>query len=123
MNLHGSHLMAWLNPARPDVRERFIGLVMETLKRCPMLCLQLDDHFPWPVQFGYDRFTTDLYEHETGDPPLVDHTNHQWMLWLRRNLLEFLRERSFCFQQEGLSRRIILSPGPSRQPYNMWLQD
>ena len=57
MAMHGSHRMAWLNPAHPEVRERFIGLVVETLKRCPMHGLQLDDHFAWPVEFGYDPFT------------------------------------------------------------------
>ena len=123
MNLHGSHRMAWLNPAHPAVRERFIGLVVETLKRCPMQGLQLDDHFAWPVQFGYDRFTTNLYEQETGGPPPVDHTNHQWMSWRRRKLTELLRELRSRLQKEGLSRRISLSPGPFRQSYNLWLQD
>ena len=36
MTMHGNHRMAWLNPAHPEVRARFIGLVVETLKRCPM---------------------------------------------------------------------------------------
>ena len=69
--MHGDHRMAWFNPAHPDVRERFIGLVVETLKRCPMDGLQLDDHFAWPVQFGYDPYTvepvsyTHLRAHET----------------------------------------------------------
>ena len=29
MAMHGNHRMAWLNPAHPEVRARFIGLVVE----------------------------------------------------------------------------------------------
>jgi len=85
--------------------------------------LQLDDYFAWPLKFGYDRFTTDLYEHETGGPPPVDHTNHQWMSWRRSKLTELLRELLSRLQQEGFSRQISLSPGPFIQLYNLWLQD
>lgn len=49
--------MAWLNPAHPKMRERFIGVVVETLKRCSMHGLQLDDHSAWPMEFGYEDFT------------------------------------------------------------------
>ena len=79
MAMHGNHRMAWLNPAHPEVRARFIGLVVETLKRCPMHGLQLDDHFAWPVQFGYDPTTVALYRQETGLAPPRDHSNRQWM--------------------------------------------
>ena len=121
--LHGRHRMAWLNPAHPAVRERFIGLVVETLRRCPMQGLQLDDHFAWPVQFGYDPFTVDLYQQTTGGAPPQDHTNHHWMSWRRRQLTGLLRELRLRLKQEGLSARISLSPGPFRQAYNLWLQD
>ena len=123
MLLHGRHRMAWLNPAHPAVRERFIGLVVETLRRCPMQGLQLDDHFAWPVQFGYDPFTVDLYQQTTGGAPPQDHTNHHWMSWRRRQLTGLLRELRLRLKQEGLSARISLSPGPFRQAYNLWLQD
>ncbi len=50
--MHGRHRMSWLNPAHPEVRERFIRLVVELLQRCSLDGLQLDDHFAWPVEFG-----------------------------------------------------------------------
>ena len=123
MTMHGSHRMAWLNPAHPQVRDRFIGLVVETLKRCPMQGLQLDDHFAWPVMFGYDRFTAALYDKEMGSPPPADHTNRQWMTWRRHKLTGLLRELRERLQREDLPNRISLSPGPFRQAYNLWLQD
>ena len=123
MAMHGNHRMAWLNPAHPEVRARFIGLVVETLKRCPMDGLQLDDHFAWPVQFGYDPTTVVLYRQETGLVPPRDHSNRQWMKWRRNQLTSLLRELRQRLKQERLSTRISLSPGPFRSAYNLWLQD
>ncbi len=123
MAMHGNHRMAWLNPAHPGVRDRFIGLVVETLKRCPMDGLQLDDHFAWPVQFGYDPTTVAFYRQETGLAPPRDHSNRQWMKWRRNQLTSLLRELRQRLKQERLSTRISLSPGPFRSAYNLWLQD
>ena len=97
--------------------------MVETLKRCPMDGLQLDDHFAWPVQFGYDPTTVALYRQETGLAPPRDHSNRHWMKWRRNQLTSLLRELRQRLKQEGLSTRISLSPGPFRSAYNLWLQD
>ena len=122
MTMHGKK-MVWLNPAHPEVRERFIGLVVEVMKRCRMDGLQLDDHFAWPVELGYDPFTSALYETQTGSPPPKDHTNRYWMTWRRRQLTGLLRELRERLEKESLPNRISLSPGPFRFAYNHWLQD
>ena len=122
MTMHGKK-MVWLNPAHPEVRERFIGLVVEVMKRCRMDGLQLDDHFAWPVELGYDPFTSALYETQTGSPPPKDHTNRYWMTWRRRQLTGLLRELRERLEKESLPKRISLSPGPFRFAYNHWLQD
>ena len=122
MTMHGKK-MVWLNPAHPEVRERFVGLVVEVMKRCRMDGLQLDDHFAWPVKLGYDRYTSALYENETGAPPPKDHTNRYWMTWRRRQLTGLLRELRERLEKESLPKRISLSPGPFRFAYNHWLQD
>jgi uncharacterized lipoprotein YddW (UPF0748 family) len=116
-------LRVWLNPAHPEVRERFIGLVMEVLRRCPLQGIQLDDHFAWPVDLGYDAYTSALYEQEMGQPPPADHTNRTWMVWRRKKLTALLRELKRRLEAEGLPSSISLSPGPFRFAYNHWLQD
>ena len=123
MKLHGNHRMSWLNPAHPKVRQRFIGLVVETLKRCSMHGLQLDDHFAWPVEFGYDDVTRTLYRDQTGFNVPTDHSNRHWMNWRRKQLTGLLRDLRTRLKQEGLPVNISLSPGPFRQAYNLWLQD
>lgn len=61
--------MAWLNPAHPGVRQRFIGLISEIVQRCGVDGIQLDDHFAWPVELGYDPYTRALYRQDTGREP------------------------------------------------------
>ncbi|QEY31126.1 hypothetical protein EVJ50_01520 [Synechococcus sp. RSCCF101] len=116
-------LRVWLNPAHPGVRERFIGLVVEVLQRCPLNGIQLDDHFAWPVDLGYDDWTRALYEQEMGVAPPADHTNRTWMVWRRKKLTGLLRQLKARLKEEGLPSTISLSPGPFRFAYNTWLQD
>ena len=122
LQLHGKP-MVWLNPAHPEVRARFIGLVVEVLKRCRMDGIQLDDHFAWPIEMGYDPYTVALYRDEQGIAPPKDHTNRVWMTWRRRKLTGLLRELRERLGQEALPKKISLSPGPFRFAYNHWLQD
>ena len=122
MKMHGKE-MVWLNPAHPQVRQRFIGLVVEVMKRCRMDGLQLDDHFAWPVELGYDPYTSALYETEFNIAPPRDYTNRYWMTWRRRKLTGLLRELRIRLEEESLPVRISLSPGPFRFAYNNWLQD
>ncbi len=120
--MHGKE-MVWLNPAHPQVRQRFIGLVVEVMKRCRMDGLQLDDHFAWPVELGYDPYTSALYKNEFGIDPPRDYTNRYWMTWRRRKLTGLLRDLRNRLEQESLPVRVSLSPGPFRFAYNNWLQD
>jgi len=123
MKMHGHHKRVWLNPAHPEVRSRFIGLVIEVLKRCRMDGLQLDDHFAWPVELGYDPYTVALYTEQTGSAPPKDYTNRYWMKWRRRQLTGLLKDLRNALKKEQLSIRISLAPGPFRFAYNHWLQD
>jgi uncharacterized lipoprotein YddW (UPF0748 family) len=129
MTMHGKP-MVWLNPAHPGVRDRFLGLIGEIVQRCGVDGVQLDDHFAWPVELGYDPYTRDLYRTATGSEPPADHTDRAWMRWRRHQLTNLLRELRARLQSstgakgEVPRRRVIsLSPGPFRFAYNNWLQD
>lgn len=131
--MHGT-TMVWLNPAHPEVRERFIGLITEIVQRCGVDGIQLDDHFAWPVELGYDPFTRRLYREATGQEPPDNHNDRFWMRWRRQQLTELLRELRAALRdldeqarQDGKGTGhptwISLSPGPFRFAYNRWLQD
>jgi uncharacterized lipoprotein YddW (UPF0748 family) len=118
-------LRVWLNPAHPGVRARFIGLISEIVQRCGVDGIQLDDHFAWPVELGYDAYTRALYRAETGREPPTNYTDRFWMRWRRQQLTALLRELRGRLQQVSGPRRTVisLSPGPFRFAYNHWLQD
>lgn len=118
-------LRVWLNPAHPGVRERFIGLVLEIVQRCGVDGIQLDDHFAWPVELGYDAYTRARYRAETGREPPTDVNDRFWMRWRRQQLTGLLRElRSRLKASPGRRPLVVsLSPGPFRFAYNHWLQD
>jgi uncharacterized lipoprotein YddW (UPF0748 family) len=118
-------LRVWLNPAHPGVRQRFIGLITEIVQRCGVAGIQLDDHFAWPVELGYDDTTRALYRAQTGQDPPLDPNDRFWMRWRRQQLTALLRELRASLQKASGRRRIVisLSPGPFRFAYNQWLQD
>jgi uncharacterized lipoprotein YddW (UPF0748 family) len=47
-------------PRPPGVQQRLLGLIGEIVQRCKVDGIQLDDHFAWPVELGYDPFTRAL---------------------------------------------------------------
>jgi uncharacterized lipoprotein YddW (UPF0748 family) len=118
-------LRVWLNPAHPGVRQRFIGLIAEIVQRCGVDGIQLDDHFAWPVDLGYDATTRALYRAQTGREPPTDPTDRYWMRWRRQQLTSLLRDLRTRIQRVSGPRRLVisLSPGPFRFAYNQWLQD
>ena len=118
-------LRVWLNPAHPQVRARFIGLIGEIVQRCGVDGIQLDDHFAWPVELGYDAYTRALYKADTGREPPADFNDRYWMKWRRQQLTSLLRELRGSLREVGGPRRTVisLSPGPFRFAYNHWLQD
>jgi uncharacterized lipoprotein YddW (UPF0748 family) len=101
-----------------------VGLVSEIVQRCKVDGIQLDDHFAWPVELGYDPFTRDRYQHDTGRQPPDNHSDRSWMIWRRKQLSSLLRElRSTLKRNAGGPIYVSLSPGPFRFAYNHWLQD
>ena len=121
--MHGKP-MVWLNPAHPGVQQRLLGLIGEIVQRCKVDGIQLDDHFAWPVELGYDPFTRALYQQETGREPPDNHTDRAWMTWRRHKLTALLRQLRSTLRSNGLgSAYVSLSPGPFRFAYNVWLQD
>jgi len=123
LEMHGRP-MVFLNPAHPGVRQRFLGLIGEIVQRCKVDGIQLDDHFAWPVELGYDPYTRDLYRQSTGREPPDNHTDRAWMTWRRHQLTDLLRELRRVLKSSGTgSAYVSLSPGPFRFAYNTWLQD
>ena len=122
--MHGRNDRVWLNPAHPGVRQRFIGLISEIVQRCGVDGIQLDDHFAWPVELGYDPYSRALYAQDTGRQPPDNYTDRAWMTWRRHRLTDLLNELRDSLKRASKGRAYVsLSPGPFRFAYNNWLQD
>jgi len=63
--------LAWLNPSHPEVQQFLTDLIVEVVTHYDIDGIQLDDHFGLPVAFGYDDYTTQLYQqtHNGTSPP------------------------------------------------------
>ncbi|MEH2302569.1 MAG: glycoside hydrolase family 10 protein [Nostoc sp.] len=116
--------LAWLNPLHPQVQEFIQGLILEVVRDYNVDGIQLDDHFGMPVQFGYDRFTIELYqqEHQGKNPP-TDPFNSEWMRWRADKITDFMAEIYQAVKAVKPKVRISLSPNYQAFAYKYYLQD
>ncbi len=115
---------AWLNPLHPQVQEFIQGLIVEVVKNYDVDGIQVDDHFGMPVQFGYDRFTIELYqqEHQGKNPP-NDPFNSEWMRWRADKITDFMAEIYQAVKAVKPNAKISVSPNPQAFAYKYYLQD
>ncbi|WP_392533053.1 glycoside hydrolase family 10 protein [Nostoc sp. C117] len=115
---------AWLNPLHPQVQEFIQGLLLEVVRDYNIDGIQLDDHFGMPVQFGYDRFTVELYQQEhQGKSPPADPFNLEWMRWRADKITDFMAEIYQAVKAVKPKVKISLSPNYQAFAYKYYLQD
>ncbi|MEH2015769.1 glycoside hydrolase family 10 protein [Nostoc sp.] len=116
--------LAWLNPLHPQVQEFIQGLILEVVRDYNVDGIQLDDHFGMPVQFGYDRFTIELYQQEhQGKSPPTDPFNSEWMRWRADKITDFMAEIYQAVKAVKPKLKISLSPNYQAFAYKYYLQD
>ncbi|MBD2441088.1 glycoside hydrolase family 10 protein [Nostoc sp. FACHB-110] len=115
---------AWLNPLHPKVQEFILGLILEVVSQYNVEGIQLDDHFGMPVQFGYDRFTVQLYqqEHQGKNPP-SDPFNPEWMRWRADKITAFMGRIHRSIKEIDPNVKLSLSPNTQAFAYKYYLQD
>lgn len=112
----GGSQRVWLNPVAPQVRRLLVDLVIDACTRLPLDLIQLDDHFAWPVELGYDPTTLAAWRRTRAgrlDPsPLPDAP--AWVSWRSDQLTALLGEI-----RAGMARRcpgVRLSIAPHPEP-------
>jgi uncharacterized lipoprotein YddW (UPF0748 family) len=83
---------AFMNIAVPEVRQFLIGITLEAVNRYDLDGIQFDDHMAWPVNFGFDATTLNLYTTETGNPVPTSPTNSQFSQWRQQKVTNFANE-------------------------------
>jgi uncharacterized lipoprotein YddW (UPF0748 family) len=100
----------WLNPAHDRVRQFMVDLVSDLVDRYPVAGIQLDDHFCFPVEMGYDspgerlrqRFTQQLFKQDA---------RSGWNEWRAGQLTELLRQ--IVSSVKSIRRDCIVSISPN----------
>jgi len=114
----------WLNPLHPGVQRFMEDLMLEVVMKYDVDGIQLDDHFGIPVEFGYDRYTIELYKQEHGGKsPPDDPQDPEWRRWRSNKITDFIEHLVRAIKTAKPDCIISLSPNPYEFTYNVYLQD
>ncbi|MGF1535609.1 MAG: glycoside hydrolase family 10 protein [Elainellaceae cyanobacterium] len=121
--MQGRHPRVWLNPLHPEVRTFLVDLITEVVSRYPIDGIQFDDHFSWPVAFGYDAYTVAQYRQaHAGRNPPDDPQDADWMAWRAEQLTSLMEEITAAVRHVRPDAIISLSPNPQPFAYEQYLQ-
>lgn len=118
------HERVWLNPLNPQVQTFITDLILEIVRKYDIDGIQVDDHFGYPSELGYDPYTVALYrqEHQGKLPPL-DSKNPQWIQWRSDKITNYM-ETLFTLIKDAKKNVIIsVSPNPQEFSKNEFLMD
>ena len=115
--------VVWMNPFLPDVQQFVIDLVLELVNRYDVDGIQFDDHASFPVEFGYDRYTLDLYRAETGQDAPNDPHNSTWKRWRANKLTDFMQQLRQVVKDSKPNIVFSVAPTTYLTAYNSFLQD
>jgi uncharacterized lipoprotein YddW (UPF0748 family) len=113
----------WLNPCMPQVQDFIVDLITDLVQRYPVAGIQLDDHFGFPQELGYDTFTQDLFQQQRGKIAPIDHANSAWLDWGCNVVTTLLDRISRSVKSVRKSCIISVSPNPLKFSRNNYLAD
>ena len=114
---------AWLNPCHPEVRSFITELIADLVTRYPVAGIQLDDHFCFPQELGYDLFTQQLFQqHADKNLPIV-HDRALWLDWGAARLTELLTQIVGTIKSVRRDCLVSISPNPLNFSRTRYLAD
>ncbi len=120
----GKDPRVWLNPLKPEVKKFIIDLVVEVINKYDVDGIQFDDHFGLPSEFGYDKFTVDLYKRENqGKVPPTDPKNEEWVNWRADKITLLMRDLYLAIKAANPKAIVSISPNPQGYAKSAFLQD
>ncbi|WP_427162225.1 glycoside hydrolase family 10 protein [Aliinostoc sp. HNIBRCY26] len=115
--------VAWLNPFHPEVQQFITDLVVEIITKYNADGIQFDDHMSLPVDFGYDKYTINLYTQETGNPPPPNPQAQAWMKWRADKITAFMVRLNQAVKAIKPNAIFAVSPNYYDFAYKFQLQD
>jgi uncharacterized lipoprotein YddW (UPF0748 family) len=120
----GTHDRVWLNPLNPEVQKFIKSLLVEVVKSYDVDGIQLDDHFGYPYQYGYDPLTVKLYqaEHQGKNPP-QNPKDVEWTNWRAGKVTAFMKDLFKEIKQANPRAILSVSPNPQEFSKEFYLAD
>lgn len=115
--------VSWLNPFHPQVQKFIKDLVLEIVTNYDADGIQFDDHMSLPNEFGYDKYTIDLYTKETGSSPPINPQDAAWMRWRADKISIFMFQLKNAVRERKPKAIFSVSPNYYDFAYKMQLQD
>ena len=101
----------WLNPCHDRVRKFIVDLIADVVNRYRVSGIQLDDHFAFPVELGYDSPGERLRQRFT--PQLFSQSDSwHWDDWRAGQLTSLLQEIVSSVKAIRRDCQISISPNP-----------
>ena len=118
------HQRVWLNPLRPDVQDFMTNLLVEIVDNYEIDGIQLDDHFGYPSELGYDDYTVELYQQEhDGKSPPKDPKDKAWVQWRADKITDYVETLFHTLKEHNPDAIISVSPNPQHFSLNSFLLD
>ncbi|WP_242037816.1 glycoside hydrolase family 10 protein [Tolypothrix sp. FACHB-123] len=115
--------VAWLNPFHPEVQQFISDLVLEIITKYNADGIQFDDHMSLPVDFGYDKYTVNLFTQETGNPPPSNPHAQAWKQWRADKITAFMMQLNRAVKARKPNAIFSVSPNYYDFAYKFQLQD
>ncbi|MDZ7962412.1 MAG: family 10 glycosylhydrolase [Aulosira sp. DedQUE10] len=115
--------VAWLNPFHLEVQKFITDLVLEIITQYDADGIQFDDHMSLPVDFGYDKYTINLYTQETGSPPPPNPHAQAWKQWRADKITAFMMQLNRAVKARKPNAIFSVSPNYYDFAYKFQLQD
>ena len=118
------HQRVWLNPLHPGVQKFITDLVVELVSNYDIDGIQFDDHFGYPSELGYDKYTTALYQKEhQGKSPPTNHKDPEWVQWRANKITAYMEKLFHAIKRANPQAIVSLSPNPQNFSLNSFLLD
>lgn len=118
------HQRVWLNPLHPEVQQFITDLIVEIVSKYDVDGIQVDDHFGYPSDFGYDEVTVKLYQGEhQGQTPPKDPKDPNWIQWRADKITEYMTQLFKTIKKNNPKAIISLSPNPQQFSLESFLLD
>lgn len=113
---NSSSNFAWMNPLVPEVRTLLTNIVLDAVKQYDLDGVQFDDRLAWPIQFGFDDYTKNVYKTETGRDLPASYTDANFKSWRAGKITAFAQQ--FIADIKAKNPALIVSVAPSVYPFS-----